>query len=71
MYRLAKIATLFVVGALLLGANLRVQPALAGAEQTYLVLYKGSTVGADAITRAGGTLVAAYNQIGVAVARSA
>jgi lantibiotic leader peptide-processing serine protease len=38
--------------------------------QTYLVLYKGNTVAASAITAAGGTLVYSYGQIGVAVARS-
>ena len=45
----------------------------ATASQTYLVLYKQSAVPGDAaatLARAGGTLVAAYDQIGVAVARS-
>jgi subtilisin family serine protease len=45
----------------------------AGAAQTYLVLYKSSSVAANAgslIQQAGGTLVYAYNQIGVAVATS-
>src|SRR5262245_16376102 len=45
----------------------------AGAAQTYLVVYKGSTVSGDAaatITKAGGTLVYSYDQIGVAVASS-
>jgi lantibiotic leader peptide-processing serine protease len=45
----------------------------ASATQTYIVLYKQSalpaTVGST-ISKAGGTLVAAYSQIGVAVARS-
>lgn len=45
----------------------------ATASQTYIVLYKGTSVPADAkasIQRAGGQLVIAYNQIGVAIARS-
>lgn len=42
-------------------------------ETTYVVLYKGSTVPGDAaakIRAAGGSLVASYDEIGVAVARS-
>jgi lantibiotic leader peptide-processing serine protease len=54
--------------------QLVVAPAAIGAEeQTYIVLYKQQAVGADAnatVQRAGGTLVAAYNQIGVVIARS-
>ncbi len=50
------------------------QPAqAAGSSQTYLVLYKAAAVPADAaatISQAGGSLVASYGQIGVAVARS-
>jgi lantibiotic leader peptide-processing serine protease len=45
----------------------------AGAAANYLVLYKGQAVPSDAastISKAGGTLVYAYNQIGVAIARS-
>lgn len=45
----------------------------AAASQTYVVLYKGTAVPADAarsIARAGGELVIAYDQIGVAIARS-
>ena len=45
----------------------------AAGSQTYVVLYKGTSVPADArsnISRAGGELVAAYGQIGVAIARS-
>jgi subtilisin family serine protease len=45
----------------------------ASASQTYIVLYKGTSVPADAkasIARAGGQLVIAYKQIGVAIARS-
>src|SRR3954467_13472425 len=44
-----------------------------GEAQNYLVLFKGSSSPADAatiVTRAGGTVVANYSQIGVLVARS-
>jgi subtilisin family serine protease len=51
-------------------ANVGATPAVAGSSQTYLVLYKGNAVAADAIAKAGGTLVANYSAIGVAVARS-
>jgi lantibiotic leader peptide-processing serine protease len=55
-------------------AQLVAVPAALGAdEQTYIVLYKQQAVAADAkatIQRAGGTLVAAYGQIGVVIARS-
>ena len=45
----------------------------AGTTQTYVVLYKGSSVSSDAanvIGGAGGTMLIAYNQIGVAIATS-
>jgi subtilisin family serine protease len=45
----------------------------AGTTRTYIVLYKQHTVANDAAARiqsAGGTLVASYSQIGVAIARS-
>jgi subtilisin family serine protease len=45
----------------------------AGTTQTYVVLYKGSSVSSDAanvIAGAGGTMVIAYHQIGVAIATS-
>jgi lantibiotic leader peptide-processing serine protease len=47
--------------------------ASAGAARTYVILYRGSAVPADAaetIAGAGGTLVARYDAIGVAIARS-
>jgi subtilisin family serine protease len=50
-----------------------VQVAHAGAQQTYLVVYHQQAVPADAvgtISRAGGTVVATYGAIGVAVVRS-
>src|SRR5207244_4280350 len=45
----------------------------AGGTQTYVVLYKASSVAGDAastVQKAGGTLVYAYPQIGVVIARS-
>ena len=48
-------------------------PAQAGTMQTYIVLYAGQAVPADAVTtisNAGGTLVYSYDAIGVAIARS-
>jgi lantibiotic leader peptide-processing serine protease len=48
--------------------------AQAGTMQNYIVLYSGSAVPAAAaasIAKAGGTLVHSYNEIGVAIARSA
>src|SRR5690349_23756475 len=44
-----------------------------GVTQTYVVLYKQNAVSSDAaslITRAGGTLVYSYKQIGVVIAKS-
>ena len=71
MYRLARIAAVLVfILTLAMAANVGATPAVAGSSQTYLVLYKGNAVAADAIAKAGGTLVASYDAIGVAVARS-
>jgi lantibiotic leader peptide-processing serine protease len=50
-----------------------VLPAAPAAADTYLVVYRGHDVPANvagAVERAGGSLVASYDQIGVAVARS-
>jgi subtilisin family serine protease len=60
-------------GGLLAGLVLSAPVALAGNQETYLVLYKSLAVPANVaqtVTTAGGTLVASYGQIGVAVARS-
>jgi len=60
-------------GGLLAGLVLSAPVALAGNQETYLVLYAAKAVPVDAarsVTAAGGTLVASYSQIGVAVARS-
>ncbi len=71
MHRLTRIiAALTFVVATLVAVSLRAGPVQAGTGQNYLVLYKGNSVAASAITAAGGTLVASYSQIGVAVARS-
>lgn len=48
----------------------RAPPAHAASQQTFIVLYKQSSVAADAIAKAGGTLVYSYDAIGVAIARS-
>ena len=59
--------------AALLGSSLVAAPfASAGEPQTYVVVFKGAgaNTAADAVARAGGTLVADYAEIGVAVARS-
>src|SRR6266540_1425084 len=71
MHRVVRlVAALILTLTMVITANLSAAPAVAGSSQTYLVLYKGNSVAADAIKSAGGTLVYAYNQIGVAVARS-
>ncbi len=62
MHRLTSVVTSRV--------GFHVKPAHAGTQQTYLVLYKQSSVAADAIAKAGGTLVYSYDAIGVAVASS-
>jgi subtilisin family serine protease len=63
------LALVACVGAMAYSA-IHVRPVRAGAQQTYLVLYKQPAVAADAIANAGGTLVYSYAQIGVAIARS-
>ncbi len=62
-----------VLGTTLFFTTSRVRPALAATAQTYIVLYKGQAVPADAvstISQAGGTLVYSYPQIGVVIASS-
>ena len=63
------VALLAVAGAVAISTTF-VRQAHAGTLQTYIVLYKQSSVAADAITQAGGTLVYSYSQIGVAIASS-
>jgi subtilisin family serine protease len=76
----ARLARRFGVPLALVGLVAGVSPltasvaAHAGTMQNYIVLYSASAVPADAaasIAKAGGTLVYSYNQIGVAIARSA
>ena len=74
MPRTRRVLACLTASAALIGGMIGgVSAAAAGETQTYLVLYKGLSVPADAASRvsaAGGTLVAAYHAIGVAVARS-
>src|SRR2546427_12917079 len=71
-----RIRRLLMAGSLLLASApmvAAVQTAHAGTQQTYLVVYSQQAVPAGAsasISSAGGTLVASYDAIGVAVARS-
>ena len=67
---LALVGTAGLAGAILLTAP----TAIAGTQQNYLVVYKGATVPAKvaaSIREAGGTVIANYSEIGVAVVRSA
>ena len=74
MYRFTRIITALVIAVSIMSfAPTSAAPSQAGATQTYIVLFKGQAVPADAasvIAAAGGTLVYSYNQIGVAIARS-
>ena len=71
-----RIRRLLLAGSLLLAAApvfTAVQTAQAGEQQTYLVVYNDQALPADTaatISGAGGTVVATYGDIGVAVARS-
>jgi len=72
--RLAIAGVLFIAAAI--GFLATTNPALvrAGTAHTYIVLYKTQSVSKDAasvIAKAGGTMVANYNAIGVVIARSA
>jgi lantibiotic leader peptide-processing serine protease len=67
---LAPLGAMLIAGGVLIAAP----AAIAGGSQTYLVVYKSQAVPSDAVAtirNAGGTLVASYGTIGVAVARSA
>jgi subtilisin family serine protease len=74
MYRITGFITALAVAvSITLLAPTAATPTQAGTTQTYIVLYKGQAVPADAaavVAAAGGTLVYSYNQIGVAIARS-
>src|SRR5439155_20278637 len=68
-----RVLALLAAGGLLGGVVISAPTALAGDASTYVVLYRSVAVPADVaqrVSRAGGTLVASYGQIGVAIARS-
>jgi subtilisin family serine protease len=68
-----RIGALLAIGALAVGLTAAPAALATGSAQTYLILYQSRAVPSDAATRisaAGGTLVASYDAIGVAVARS-
>jgi len=70
---LRRVLALLAAGGLLGGVVISAPTALAGDASTYVVLYRSVAVPADVaqtVSRAGGTLVASYGQIGVAIARS-
>ena len=71
--RIASAGMLFIAAAIAFLAATNIAPLRAGSAQTYIVLYNTQSVSADAaaiIAKAGGTLVASYNAIGVVIARS-
>ena len=73
MYRLYRILTVLAVVLTVVSFAPQATPAQAGVSQTYLVLYKGQSVpsgAAASIQKAGGSLVYAYDPIGVAIASS-
>jgi len=71
--RLTRFGVMVAIGALAGGATAAPATLAAGTDQTYLIVYQAKAVPSDAASRisaAGGTLVASYGAIGVAVARS-
>src|SRR5437016_14211064 len=71
--RIATAGTLIIAAAIAFLATTNTALVGAGSAQTYIVLYKTQSVSVDAanvIAKAGGTLVANYNAIGVVIARS-
>jgi subtilisin family serine protease len=71
--RLTRFGVIVAIGALAGGVTAAPATLAAGTDQTYLIVYQAKAVPSDAasrITAAGGTLVASYGAIGVAVARS-
>jgi len=71
--RIASAGTLIIAAAIAFLAATNTALVGAGSAQTYIVLYKTQSVSTDAanvIAKAGGTLVANYNAIGVVIARS-
>src|SRR5437660_11855834 len=73
LVRIASAGTLIIAAAIAFLAATNTALVGAGSAQTYIVLYKTQSVSMDAanvIAKAGGTLVANYNAIGVVIARS-
>jgi subtilisin family serine protease len=73
MKRLARVAALAALVVASIAAALAVATARAASDSTYLVVYNGNAVPANAganIQSAGGTVVSSYDAIGVVVARS-
>jgi len=74
MKKIVTLLTLLITLSALTVASPAVAPAYAaGTTQTYIVLFKGQAVPADAastLAKAGGALVYSYDKIGVAIARS-
>jgi subtilisin family serine protease len=73
LMRMASAGVLFIAAAIAFLAATNISLLRAGSAKTYIVLYKTQSVSADAanvIAKAGGTMVASYNAIGVAIARS-
>jgi subtilisin family serine protease len=71
--RIASASGLFIAAAIAFLAAANIAPLRAGSAQTYIVLYKTQSISADAATviaKAGGTVVASYDAIGVVIARS-
>jgi subtilisin family serine protease len=71
--RIATASALFIAAVMAFLAATNTALLRAGTAQTYIVLYKTQSVSRDAanaIPKAGGTLVANYNAIGVIIARS-
>jgi subtilisin family serine protease len=71
--RLTRFGVIVAIGALAGGVTAAPATLAAGTDQTYLIIYQAKAVPSDAakrISAAGGTLVASYGAIGVAVARS-
>jgi subtilisin family serine protease len=71
--RLTRFGVIVAIGALAGGVTAAPATLAAGTDQTYLIVYQAKAVPSDAakrISAAGGTLIASYGAIGVAVARS-
>jgi lantibiotic leader peptide-processing serine protease len=71
--RIASASALFIAAVIAFFTASNISLVRAGSAQTYIVLYNTQSVSADAasvIAKAGGTLVASYDAIGVVIARS-